>query len=91
MAHCRFAQFHRRREIATTDLARSELNNSDTDLTRTGSANALRRNAIAKAASSSTGPAATGEQHIEVPVLVALVYVSLALRGRFSAARDRAA
>ncbi|OBI08547.1 arsenical-resistance protein [Mycobacterium sp. E2462] len=28
---------------------------------------------------------------IEVPVLVALVYVSLALRGRFSAARDRAA
>ncbi|OBG75465.1 arsenical-resistance protein [Mycobacterium sp. E1214] len=28
---------------------------------------------------------------IEVPVLVALVYVSLALRGRFSATRDRAA
>jgi hypothetical protein len=39
------------------------LKSSDTSFTLTGSANALRRKAISNAASSSTGPAATGEQH----------------------------
>jgi len=40
-----------------------ELNNIDTSLTLTGSARALSRNAISNAASSSSGPAATGTQH----------------------------
>lgn len=46
----------------------SELNSSDTSLTRTGSANALSRKAISSAASSSTRPAATGEQHTGVEI-----------------------